>query len=158
MECQNVILTVSKKNEKYHSHTRQWADISSKIALRLAYQHTLSVVATPMSQPLFHLAFPVGDIPQTKAFYVAGLGCRAGRETPRSLILNFYQHQLVAHVTPEIHPQKGIYPRHFGLVFATESEWHELYRRAQGAPLILLPGRQSAFSQFPTRTSHVFLD
>jgi hypothetical protein len=105
MECQNVILTVSKKNEKYHSHTRQWADIqsfqrfwgmgelsihrwkgfelypvinkktvSSKIALRLAYQHTLSVVATPMSQPLFHLAFPVGDIPQTKAFYVAGLG------------------------------------------------------------------------------------
>jgi len=63
-----------QKNEKYHSHTRQWADISSKIALRLAYQHTLSVVATPMSQPLFHLAFPVGDIPQTKAFYVAGLG------------------------------------------------------------------------------------
>jgi len=42
----------------------------------------------------------VEDIPQTKAFYVQGLGCRAGRETARSLILNFYQHQLVANVTP----------------------------------------------------------
>jgi len=157
MECQNVILTVSKKNEKYHSHTRQWADISSKIALRLAYQHTLSVVATPMSQPLFHLAFPVGDIPQTKAFYVAGLGCRAGRETPRSLILNFYQHQLVAHVTPEIHPQKGIYPRHFGLVFATESEWHELYRRAQAHHLSFYQDAKVRFPNSPLEHRTFFL-
>jgi hypothetical protein len=27
-----------QKNEKYHSHTRQWADISSKIALQSIYQ------------------------------------------------------------------------------------------------------------------------
>ncbi|APB34959.1 glyoxalase/bleomycin resistance protein/dioxygenase [Gloeomargarita lithophora Alchichica-D10] len=99
-----------------------------------------------MSQPLFHLAFPVGDIPQTKAFYVQGLGCVPGRETPHSLILNFYHHQLVAHVTPEIHSQKGIYPRHFGLVFPTLSQWQEFYDQAQAKHL---PCYQAAKLRFP---------
>jgi extradiol dioxygenase family protein len=60
---------------------------------------------------LFHLAIPIGDIPQTKAFYVTGLGCQVGRETDNALILDFYGHQVVAHVTPTPQPpQKGIYP------------------------------------------------
>lgn len=100
----------------------------------------------PMTQPIFHLAFPVGNIPATKAFYVQGLGCLAGRETPRSLILNFYTHQLVAHVTPEITPQTGIYPRHFGLVFTTETAWQELYHRALEKHL---PFYQDAKLRFP---------
>jgi len=61
---------------------------------------------------LFHLAFPVADIPTTKAFYVDGLGCEAGRESPHSIILNLYNHQIVAHTTDDLVPQKGIYPRH----------------------------------------------
>ncbi|HZG40348.1 MAG TPA: glyoxalase, partial [Nodosilinea sp.] len=72
---------------------------------------------------LFHLAFPVADIPTTKEFYVNGLGCEPGRETPNSLILNLYGHQLVAHTTTDLVPQKGIYPRHFGLVFTAETDW-----------------------------------
>jgi extradiol dioxygenase family protein len=33
----------------------------------------------------------------------------------------------VAHVSDEpIQPQKGIYPRHFGLIFSTESDWDDL--------------------------------
>jgi len=111
----------------------------------------------PMTQPLFHLAFPVGDIPQTKIFYVEGLGCTPGRETPRSLILNFYQHQLVAHVTLEIHPQKGIYPRHFGLVFATESEWHELYQRAQAHQLAFYQEAKLRFPDSPLEHRTFFL-
>ena len=72
-----------------------------------------------MNPVIFHLAFPVTDIEQTIAFYVDGLGCKMGRESRHALILNLYGHQLVAHVTKEpLIPQKGIYPRHFGLVFS----------------------------------------
>jgi hypothetical protein len=88
-----------------------------------------------MAEVLFHLAFPVADIPTTKQFYVEGLGCEPGRETPNSLILNLYGHQLVAHVTQELSPQKGIYPRHFGLVFLQEGDWDALLDRAKAQHL-----------------------
>ena len=83
-----------------------------------------------MAEALFHLAFPVANIPQTKQFYVQGLGCEPGRETPHSLILNLYGHQLVAHTTEDITPQQGIYPRHFGLIFLQETDWETLHDRA----------------------------
>ena len=83
-----------------------------------------------MQSTIFHLAFPVADISQTKAFYAEGLGCQVGRETPASLILNLYGNQLVAHVTQQpIATQQGIYPRHFGLVFTELSEWEALLER-----------------------------
>ncbi|MDD1414504.1 VOC family protein [Dolichospermum sp. ST_con] len=89
-----------------------------------------------MNQPIFHLAFPVADIPQTKAFYVDGLGCIPGRESPHALILNLYGHQLVAHVTEDtLTPQKAIYPRHFGLIFTQEADWQELLERAKSKHL-----------------------
>lgn len=84
-----------------------------------------------LSPVLFHLAFPVIDLPSTKTFYVDGLGCQPGRQTPRSLILELYGHQLVAHLTSEVIPQAGIYPRHFGLVFLQEADWETLLQRAK---------------------------
>ncbi len=79
----------------------------------------------------FHLAFPVADIPLTKTYYGEGLGCDIGRETPASVILNLYGHQLVAHLThEELTPQRGIYPRHFGLIFPTQADWQALADRA----------------------------
>jgi hypothetical protein len=85
-----------------------------------------------MSHPLFHLAFPVSDIPTTKQYYVEGLGCGLGRENDKSVILNLYGHQLVAHVTDEaISEQKGIYPRHFGLVFTEKADWEALLSRSK---------------------------
>jgi len=85
-----------------------------------------------MNQVLFHLAFPVTDITQTKAFYADGLGCEVGRESPSSIILNLYGHQIVAHVTHEpLAPQRTIYPRHFGLVFTQEADWESILERAQ---------------------------
>lgn len=71
-----------------------------------------------MATALFHLAFPVADIPTTRKFYVEGLGCEPGRETPHSLILNLFGHQLVAHTTDELTPQKGIYPAILGWYFS----------------------------------------
>jgi extradiol dioxygenase family protein len=80
----------------------------------------------------FHLAFPVSDLKEAKKFYVDGLGCRLGRESSSAITLELGGHQIVAHLTPqELKPQKGIYPRHFGLIFTTEAEWQALADRAK---------------------------
>jgi uncharacterized protein len=80
---------------------------------------------------IFHLAFPVGNIIQTKEFYVEGLGCVLGRETDRSIILNLGGHQLVGHLTQPLPPvQPGIYPRHFGLIYPLLKDWEALEQRA----------------------------
>ncbi|PSR16002.1 glyoxalase [filamentous cyanobacterium CCP3] len=94
---------------------------------------------------LFHLAFPVADIPTTKDFYVDGLGCESGRETPNSLILNLCGHQLVAHTTHDLVPQKGIYPRHFGLVFMAEADWEALLHQAKAKKLTFHQGEKRRF-------------
>lgn len=89
-----------------------------------------------MNPVLFHLAFPVSDIEQAKVYYGSGLGCEIGRESRHAVILNLYGHQLVAHLTHEpLTPQKGIYPRHFGLIFGAETDWEALLERAQSKQL-----------------------
>jgi uncharacterized protein len=106
---------------------------------------------------LFHLAFPVADIPAAKDFYVAGLGCEPGRETANSLILNLYGHQLVAHTSPDLTPQKGIYPRHFGLVFLSEADWETLLHRAQDHQLTFYQGEKRRFPGTPLEHRTFFL-
>jgi hypothetical protein len=89
-----------------------------------------------MAETLFHLAFPVTDIPQAKAYYADKLGCSVGRENEKSVILNLYGHQLVAHVTETpVDAQTGIYPRHFGLIFTEEKDWETLLHQAQDQQL-----------------------
>jgi extradiol dioxygenase family protein len=81
---------------------------------------------------IFHLAIPINDIALAKAFYCNGLGCTVGRETDKALILNFYGHQVVAHITnTALTPQNGIYPRHFGLVFPVKADWEALLAQVQ---------------------------
>ncbi|MEO0771189.1 MAG: VOC family protein [Cyanobacteria bacterium J06649_4] len=81
---------------------------------------------------IFHLSFPIENIPDAKQFYVEGLGCNVGRESKHSLILNLGGHQLVGHVVNSpLETQKGIYPRHFGLTYETEGEWQAALRNAQ---------------------------
>ena len=112
-----------------------------------------------MHQVLFHLAFPVTNITQTKEFYVDGLGCEVGRETVNSLILNLYGHQIVAHVSKELlTPQKGIYPRHFGLIFTEESEWESLLERAQQKQLRFYQEAKRRFVGLPTEHRTFFLE
>lgn len=85
-----------------------------------------------MNPVLFHLAFPISDVEQTKEYYGNGLGCKIGRESRNAVILNLYGHQLVAHLTKEaLTPQKGIYPRHFGLIFTSEADWEALRDRVE---------------------------
>lgn len=89
-----------------------------------------------MDRVLFHLAFPVTDREAAKRFYVEGLGCTLGRESASALTLGLFGHQLVGHLVKEPLPvQKGIYPRHFGLVFADQSDWQALADRAKSKGL-----------------------
>ena len=89
-----------------------------------------------MDRVLFHLAFPVTDRESATRFYVDGLGCTLGRESTSALTLGPYGHQLVGHLVKEPLPvQKGIYPRHFGLVFAEQSDWQALADRAKSKGL-----------------------
>jgi hypothetical protein len=112
-----------------------------------------------MNQTIFHLAFPVTNIAQTKAFYVDGLGCIAGRETPHALILDLYGHQLVAHVTKEpLIPQRGIYPRHFGLIFTSQSDWDNLLARSQQRQLLFREEPKHRFVGSPLEHSTFFLE
>ena len=85
---------------------------------------------------LFHLAFPIHDVAAAKQFYVDGLGCVLGRESPTAVTFGLAGHQLVAHLSrDEMHRQKSIYPRHFGLVLTREEEWQALADRAQAKRL-----------------------
>ncbi len=112
-----------------------------------------------MTQALFHLAFPVTNIAQTKSFYADGLGCKIGRENSNSVILNLYGHQLVAHITDEpLTPQKGIYPRHFGLVFTQESDWEELLERSQRKGLKFYQQPKQRFPNLPLEHRTFFLE
>ncbi len=91
------------------------------------------------SAPIFHLAIPITNVDQAKHFYSKGLACNVGRENQHAVIFNFYEHQLVAHVTKEsLAPQKGIYPRHFGLILSTKKQWDDLVSRAKNTRTQLL--------------------
>ncbi|ATS18876.1 VOC family protein [Synechococcus sp. PCC 6717] len=107
---------------------------------------------------LFHLAFPVSNIPETKAFYVEGLGCEPGRENPHCLIMKLYGHQLVAHVTSEpLTPPSSIYPRHFGLIFLAEADWQNLRDRVVAKELGFYQPPRTRFVNTPLEHKTFFL-
>lgn len=83
----------------------------------------------------FHLAIPVKDLTQTKSFY-SKLGLSFGRESKNFLVINFYSHQVVAHLSPSECPDKtSMYPRHFGLVIDKKEELEEIYSKAKESNL-----------------------
>ncbi|MCI1278099.1 MAG: VOC family protein [Nitrospira sp.] len=103
---------------------------------------------------LFHLAFPVHDLAAAKQFYIDGLGCVLGRESSTAVTFGLAGHQLVAHLsTDRIIPQKGVYPRHFGLVLTLEEEWQALADRAKTKGLAFYQQPRQRFAG--TRIEHL---
>ena len=72
----------------------------------------------------FHLAFPVRDIAEARAFYGELLGCPEGRSSPDWVDFDFYGHQIVAHLAPDECGHKAssavdghqVPVRHFGAI------------------------------------------
>jgi len=90
--------------------------------------------------PLFHLAFPVADLAQARAFYGDLLGCPEGRSSPDWVDFDFYGHQIVAHLAPgEVGHRStsavdgdNVPVRHFGAILPM-AEWHALADKLKNA-------------------------
>ena len=93
-----------------------------------------------MSRPPFHLAFPVHDLDQARAFYGGLLGCAEGRSCAEWIDFDFFGHQIVAHLAPARSGDAainhvdghGVPVPHFGAVLAM-AEWRILAARLQAA-------------------------
>jgi extradiol dioxygenase family protein len=100
------------------------------------------------STPLFHLAFPVHDLAQSRAFYGDLLGCPEGRSSDAWVDFNFFGHQLVAHLAPdETRPAArnavdgdDVPVRHFGVILSMD-QWQALADKlnAAGTRFIIEP-------------------
>src|SRR3546814_2548522 len=81
----------------------------------------------------FHLAFPVRDLAEARAFYGELLGCPEGRSSAEWVDFNFYGHQIVAHLSPDECGHKStssvdshdVPVRHFGAVLPM-ADWEAL--------------------------------
>ena len=101
-----------------------------------------------MSRPRFHLAFPVRDLAEARAFYGQILGCPEGRSAPDWVDFDFFGHQIVAHLSPseEAHQAhnrvdgEAVPVRHFGVIL-TLSEWRNLAEKleARKVPFSMAP-------------------
>ena len=101
-----------------------------------------------MDIPRFHLAFPVRDLAEARAFYGKLLGCPEGRSSPAWIDFNFYGHQIVTHLVPDeagggpTSPVDGhdVPVRHFGVIL-TLPQWSALAERLEAAriPFIIAP-------------------
>ena len=108
---------------------------------------------------VFHVAFPMKNIDETKRFYVDGLGCALGRESNNALTLNLGGHQIVAQMTTmSVEKPRSIYPRHFGLVFTTKAEWQGVLDRAIDKKLSFFKEPQTRYAGSPLEHHTFFLE
>src|SRR3569832_1400678 len=100
-----------------------------------------------MSRPRFHLAFPVRDLAEARAFYGDLLGCPEGRSAADWVDFDFHGHQIVAHLSSEPGPAQAnlvdgdaVPVRHFGVILDPEA-WRGLAARltAAGARFLIEP-------------------
>jgi extradiol dioxygenase family protein len=87
-------------------------------------------------RPRFHLAFPVQNLAETRAFYGDLLGCREGRSSDDWVDFDFFGHQIVAHLSAHSNGHKAqnrvdgeqVPVRHFGVILSL-GEWQEMAER-----------------------------
>jgi uncharacterized protein len=97
---------------------------------------------------LFHLAFPVKDLEESRRFYGEILGCEEGRSSECWVDFNLFGHQIVAHLAPD---EAGVRTTnavdadhvpvpHFGIVLPMD-EFHRLAERlkSKGVEFIIEP-------------------
>jgi uncharacterized protein len=95
---------------------------------------------TGTSNPPFHLAFPVNDLAEARAFYAGLLGCPEGRSSDAWIDFDLYGHQIVAHLAPGetaiaatgAVDGKNVPVRHFGVVL-NMAQWLALAETLKAA-------------------------
>ncbi len=114
------------------------------------------------SRPRFHLAFPVRDLSEARAFYGNLLGCPEGRSSNDWVDFDFFGHQIVAHLSADSSDDKAhnlvdgedVPVRHFGVILSM-ADWRKLAQRLSHdkVPFVIepdirfegLPGEQATF-------------
>ncbi len=89
-----------------------------------------------MNQPPFHLAFPVTNLEPIREFYASVLQCAIGRESERWIDLNFFGHQITAHLDEAMSAEQtvnsvdghSVPARHFGVILEWD-DWDKLVDR-----------------------------
>jgi extradiol dioxygenase family protein len=82
--------------------------------------------------PILHLSLPVGDLAESRRFYVDVLGCRPGREREGWMDIWFYGMQVTLHEQPDqvlASEKAGV--RHFGVALS-EVQFDALVARLGG--------------------------
>jgi extradiol dioxygenase family protein len=117
-----------------------------------------------MDRPRFHLAFPVRDLAEARAFYGGVLRCVEGRSSDDWVDFDFEGHQIVAHLAPaEARPVatsavdgEAVPVRHFGLIL-TPAAWAALAERLQAAGARFLIEPQTRFAGEAGEQSTLFV-
>ena len=105
-----------------------------------------------MTLPRFHLAFPVRDLAEARAFYGGLLGCAEGRSSGEWVDFNFFGHQIVAHLAPgetggsatNAVDGEAVPVRHFGAILE-QGVWDDLAARLKAAGTAFLIEPQVRF-------------
>lgn len=96
---------------------------------------------------LFHLAFPVKDLEESRHFYGEVLGCEEGRSSDIWIDFNLFGHQIVAHLAENagaVHHNKvdadHVPVPHFGIVLPMD-EFHAFAERlkSKGVEFVIEP-------------------
>jgi extradiol dioxygenase family protein len=116
-----------------------------------------------VTQPRFHLAFPVRDIEEARAFYGGILGCPEGRSAPDWIDFDFHGHQIVAHLAPgelaagtSLVDGEAVPVRHFGLILK-QRDWRELAGRLTAANVRFLIQPKTRFAGQAGEQSTLFI-
>ena len=116
-----------------------------------------------MTHPRFHLAFPVRDLEEARAFYAGLLGCGEGRSSPDWIDFDFYGHQIVAHLSPsEVGHQatsavdgEHVPVRHFGVILDLPA-WQDIADRLKAAGTKFIIEPQIRFKGQPGEQATLF--
>jgi uncharacterized protein len=112
----------------------------------------------------FHLAFPVHDLAQARAFWGGVIGCPEGRSSDQWVDFDFYGHQIVTHLVPGCENRDeasnpvdghGVPVPHFGIVLSLE-EFYPLADRLRAAGVQFAIEPYTRFAGLPGEQATMF--
>ena len=116
------------------------------------------------ARPRFHLAFPVRDLAEARAFYGQLLGCQEGRSADEWVDFDFFGHQIVAHLSHDSGQTQAqnlvdgeqVPVRHFGVILDMPA-WRNLAQKLEqsGVEFIIRP--QLRFEGLPGEQATLFI-
>ena len=108
--------------------------------------------------PVFHLAFPIRDVPETVTFYREKLGFPIDIVEEKRCIINLFGHQAVAHVSEKDVPERVVmYPRHFGVILDRLEDFEALIQKAEREGIEFFQKRMKRFPGTPREHQTFFL-